>query len=81
MQEKEEIKRLGKVLADLREERGLTKYRIAKGAKIDQNTISRIERGDLNFGVRHLMSYLKQFDIDLVKLLKKRAINEFLTQK
>ncbi len=40
------IRRIGKMLKALREQKGLTQIELARKAKIDQSYLARLERGD-----------------------------------
>lgn len=60
--------RLGQKIAQIRDEKGITQYRLAKDLLMEQSNLARIENGKTNPTVRTLIKISDLLEIDIVEL-------------
>lgn len=65
MNEVKKRETIGKQLAAIRFQKGLTKYRVAKDGGISINQVNIVERGDTNYTVNILLGYLTGCGLDI----------------
>ena len=61
---------MGRMLAQFREERGLTQFELAKRAKVTQGYIAQLEAGDKTPSLATLRKLSKALGIEAAELLK-----------
>jgi putative transcriptional regulator len=60
-----EIKKLGKRVRELREEKGITQSQLADECDVDIRTIQRVEKGEHGLGLHLLFRLAQAFDMSL----------------
>jgi len=60
--------RLGQKIAQIRDEKGITQYRLAKDLLMEQSNLARIENGKTNPTVRTLIKISDLLEVDIVEL-------------
>lgn len=62
--------RLGQKIAKIRDEKGISQYRLAKDLLMEQSNLARIENGKTNPTVRTLIKISDLLEIELIELFK-----------
>lgn len=62
--------KLGKRIAEIRESKNITQYRLAKDLFMEQSNLARIEDGNTNPTVKTLLKICDALDIQMVDLFK-----------
>lgn len=63
-----EQKKIGKFIAQLRRQRGMTQSELSKALKTSQSAVARMERGEQNFSLEMLSKISEALDKDIVTL-------------
>ena len=58
-------KKLGKNLKEIREIKGISKYKLVKNSSLVYSQIDSIENGDTNYTVDVLMIYMEEVGVDI----------------
>tara|TARA_R110001592_G_scaffold25382_3_gene96387 strand:+ start:884 stop:1114 length:231 start_codon:yes stop_codon:yes gene_type:complete len=61
---------LGQRISEIREEKGITQYRLAKNLMMEQSNLARIEKGETNPTIKTLLKICEVLDISLEELIK-----------
>lgn len=64
------LKRLGSNIANIREQKGMTQYKLAKLLLMEQSNLARIEKGEINTTVKTLLKISDVLEVDITKLFK-----------
>lgn len=70
MTTKQTLQHIGRFVADLREERGMTQKDLAKKLKTTQSTIARIEKGEQNLSASMLSKISTALEKDIIEVSK-----------
>lgn len=68
--QRKELQKLGKHIKSLREKKQLTQKALALACDKDQQSIQRLERGDINPGYLYLLQISEGLETDITELLK-----------
>lgn len=60
--------RLGQKIAQIRDKKGITQYRLAKDLLMEQSNLARIENGKTNPTVRTLIKISDLLEVDIIEL-------------
>lgn len=66
----EQLKRIGETLKQLREEKGITLYKIEKTTKLSFHTLKAIETGKYGYSLETLFIYLDAISVDMDIIFK-----------
>lgn len=64
------LKRLGKRIQEIRKEKGITQVELANSIGKDQQSIQRLEAGNINPSFYYLVEVAKGLEIEVEKLIK-----------
>ena len=76
---KREQVRLGTIIKDLREERGLSQQHLADAISVHRSTVSRLEHGEYDLGMSHLSALARALGPDLETFCRVLATKEVPT--
>lgn len=63
-------KSIGRVIAEIRRDQGLTQAELAKSMKVETQRLSTIERGQTNLTLRTMLTVVHALDVPLMELFR-----------
>ncbi len=69
-------KSIGRVIAEIRRDQGLTQAELAKSMKVETQRLSTIERGQTNLTLRTMLTVVHALDVPLMELFSNRSAGD-----